>query len=361
MNCYVCNRGEGKNSEWIGCGYCEKKWAHLKCVHLDGVKQANIAKINWLCAYCDDWFKKKKIEEKDGNKWINLVKNVVENKMNATKKDIMEKVQEVGMQVRSMTYADKVKKDLKPVEKNLVIVESAGEDANMREKKEEVANALKGMQITDTRFSDKKIIMNFASEGEMNNAMTKLNHVNDVKAKNVKRKLSPKIMICNVHKEESKDDLMENLIERNDYLKNVDDIENKISFMFSKPASGNTVHYFLRCDPSIRKLIHDHKDCIKLEWGVYSVRDRYWVAACHHCQRYGHNEKNCTAKMNKEDPFCRHCGERHKTDQCNSPTKKCINCIRYKYSETDHVVGDRCCQVLIKEIKNVKDITDHGY
>ena len=202
--------------------------------------------------------------------------------------------------------------------------------------------------------------MNFATESDMNNAMSKLNHVVEVKTKNVRRKLTPKIMICNVYKDESKDDLIKNLIDRNDYLKTINDVEHKISLLFEKPASGNTLHYILKCDPEVRKLIHDNHDRIKLVWSVYEVRDRYWVNTCHYCQRHGHVEKNCLAKTN-EEPFCKYCSGRHKSNECSETSRKCINCIRYKNSDIGHAVGDRCCQVLIKETMNIKEITDHGY
>ena len=59
--------------------------------------------------------------------------------------------------------------------------------------------------------------MNFASERDMNNAMSKLKMT-------VRRKLRPKIMICNVYKNESKDELIRNLTDRNYYLKTIEDV-----------------------------------------------------------------------------------------------------------------------------------------
>ena len=349
-DCYICGSSGGKSSDWIGCSFCDENWAHLKCAGLDGVKAANIPRINWPCDPCAMKFKKMNIQ-KD-------FYEVMENKMTKIENDIIYKIEEVG-KVLSPSYADALKMTMKPMEKNLIIVESTDEQANMKQKKKEVSDALKGIQISDTRSSDKKIVMNFSSEIEMNTAMTKLNTIHDVKAKNVKKKLTPKIMICNVYKDESKDELIRNMIERNLFLKNVADVDKKISFMFDKPAAGNTVHYILKCDPMIRKLITDNGDRIKLEWGVYTVRDRYWVKVCHHCQRYGHGEEHCTAKA--EEPYCKHCGERHKSNQCDETVKKCINCVRYKYPDTKHVVGDKRCQALKNEMLSIATNTDHGY
>ena len=44
--------------------------------------------------------------------------------------------------------------------------------------------------------------------------------------------LLPKIMLCNVSKEENKDDIVQTIIERNDYLELIENILNKISMVF---------------------------------------------------------------------------------------------------------------------------------
>ena len=403
LSCPVCNRKDPD----VECEVC-RVWYHQKCVLPHSLKPPQIEKIHW---HCDECSKAGLVRMKQYNEAVKKlnedisecrkrekeldaemtrcaeIRAELEQKICAastaitslstdlpriesrlkyfediiidTKKEIVEKVEEVGIQT-SQSYADTLKKRVRPMEKNLVIVEST-DDTSINVKKNAVASALRGIQVNDTRFSDKKIIMNFASEREMNDAMSKLNDIHDVRTKNVRRKLSPKIMICNVYKDEVKDDLIRNLIDRNEYLQAIEDVEHKISLLFEKPAAGNTLHYVLKCDPSVRKLIHDNHDRIKLVWSVYEVRDRYWVTTCHYCQRHGHIEKNCSAKTKNEGPFCKYCSGRHKTDQCNESTRKCINCVRYKNTDTDHAVGDRCCQVLIKETMNIKEITDHGY
>ena len=82
---------------------------------------------------------------------------------------------------------------------------------------------------------------------------------------------------------------------------------------------------------------------------------------CYYCQRYGHLEANCTAKLNKEDPYCHKCAGSHRSKDCNSDNMKCINCIRFKKSEVDHMATRRCCPILELEIERIKTITDHGY
>ena len=206
----------------------------------------------------------------------------------------------------------------------------------------------------------KKIVMNFANESLRNEAAQKLENVEKLTTKSV-QKIKPKIMLCNVHKEETKEGIIDTIIARNDYLQAVPDIKSKIENIFCKPAAGGTVHYIMKCDPMIRQLLHQHQDRIKLEWGVYQVRDRYHALICYHCQRYGHTEANCNAKKNGEHPVCFKCAGNHKSKDCTSTEKKCINCVRFKKQNTDHSANNSCCIVLESEIDRIRNITDHGY
>lgn len=86
------------------------------------------------------------------------------------------------------------------------------------------------------------------------------------------RKLKPKIMICNVNKEEESDKILENVVDWNDYLQGVTGVKPNLELLFSKPASGGTIHFVIKCDPEIRELICKISDQVKLEWGVYSMR-----------------------------------------------------------------------------------------
>ena len=202
--------------------------------------------------------------------------------------------------------------------------------------------------------------MNFENEETLNDAMRKLGDMANMTTKSVK-KLNPKIMICNVHKEETESEIIDTVIERNEYLQSIDEVETKISVVFSKPASGGTLHYILRCDPEVRKLLRSHNDKVKLQWGVYIIRDRYHALACYYCQRFGHTEKNCNAKVNEDDPHCFKCAGNHRSKDCTETTRKCINCVRYKKSASDHSSMDHRCPILMSELDKIRNLTDHGY
>lgn len=375
--CYVCLQTDGEQIKWLGCSTCDT-WAHIKCVHLTGVKYENVQRINWVC---DECLHSLKIARKWMDK-IDEMKDMINDGFRAVKQDLRSQVDEVKKGVEGVTevvgdvseamkvdataqaspsYAEVIQQRKKRVEKNLLIVRASEENEKAIDKKDKVSQALSGVQIQDARFtSGGNIVMNFENEATRDEAAQKLENLEKVTVKSV-RKIMPKIMICNVPQEESKDTMIEFLIDRNEYLQTIPDIENKIKIIFSKPSAGGTMHYILKCDPSVRKLIHKNHDKLKLEWGVYMVRDRYHAIVCYYCQRYGHLEDNCTAKRNGEDPCCHKCAGHHRSKDCNVTEKRCINCVRFKKPTIDHSVNEKCCPIFIGELERIRTNTDHGY
>lgn len=369
--CYLCKDDKGDHTKWIGCSTCER-WAHIKCANLIGIKAENIKHITWVCKNCitelisvrdmvnelDYYRKQMKMMSENVEKVMTKFEGKIDN--------ISEKLEDVATtqqaeQAHSETgsWTAVVKKNSKQVKKNLLVVKTTNEEVKATDMKKDVSKALGGVQVTDARFTKGgNIVMNFEDEDIRDKAAHKLENVSNVTTKVVK-KLKPKIMICNVHKEETQDTIIKTLIERNDYLQSVSGIENMIEKIFTKPAAGDTLHYILRCDPRVRELIHKNSDKVKLEWGVYTVRDRYHTLMCYHCQRYGHTEANCGHKG--DDPYCFKCAGNHKSRDCNSREKKCINCMRYKKQDVNQTANENGCAVLQSEIEKIRNITDHGY
>lgn len=189
------------------------------------------------------------------------------------------------------TYAAVTKK------KNVLIVKSTDSQNDAVSRKCELAKALKDVQAVNTKFTGRgNVVMNFANEQERERAANVISGTLSNVETGVNKVFAPKIMICNVSKEESKDDLVEYLIAKNSYLQTIEDVQDKIKLIFNKPAQGNTVHYIIKCTPEIRELIHSYGDVVCLQWGRYTVRDRYHVFNCYFCQRYGHTEQKCNFK-----------------------------------------------------------------
>ena len=168
-----------------------------------------------------------------------------------------------------VTYADKTKR-------NLLVIKSQESTTKISERKKEVAEVLKNIPIVDTRFSQTgNLVVNFPNEECRDSATTLIqDNVGGAVTKKVK-KLLPKIMICNVHEEE--DDVMDAVIEKIVYLQSISNVSQKMTFLFKKSAASHTVQYIIKCDPEVRRVIHDHDDKILLRWGRYQIRDRSCV------------------------------------------------------------------------------------
>ena len=265
--------------------------------------------------------------------------------------DTMKSISQVGDE-NKVTYAGKVKG------KNLLVVKSADDSKGIGDKKKDVARALGGIPIVDTRFSNKgNVVVNFEDSDVRDDAARLIQgNVEGVVTKKV-GKLQPKIMICNVQREE--DDVLEAMIERNEVLRSIPGVREKFTFVLKKQAAGHTDHYIFKCAPEVRRAIHDNGDKVMLQWGRYGVRDRYHVLTCFYCQRYGHVDRDC--KFKEQHRVCGICSGNHETRGCSSTSFKCINCLRQKKSDTEHKVNSRCCRAFDAEILRLASITDHGY
>ena len=364
MPCYVCNDFVDEGSA-IGCSAC-LKGAHRKCVNANSLSKTDLKSINWVCTPCLDKFKN----------YLREGQTVIK-RLDKYQDDIQKKLGEVESKIESInnTMTNVEKKVAQPVtppsipglpssyasvaKKHLLVLKSTDDSQKASDMKHQISTALSGVQIVDTMFKHSgNVILNFENETERDKAATKVGNLNDLNVTKAK-KLLPKIMVCNVNACENEGDLIDTIIERNDYLKSIENVSDKIKVVFVKNAAGGTKHFILRCQPEVRGLIHKNGDDIKLKWGVYKVRDRYFATMCYHCLKYGHGQDKCPDK--DSNPCCKKCGENHSFRECESTVIKCLNCVRAKKSETNHCAGEICCPILSAEIEKIKNRVDHGY
>lgn len=379
--CLVCAKDKGGTTKVkrVICLSC-KMWCHTSCANLGGVKEENCSTINWICNKCAFDIKMGKnhplsIEVEKLRKEMQELKelirqgfsSVVQRESGAS--ELTECVSEVRQVVdvlniqaeSSASWVDVVKKKKKKENKNLLVIKANDEGKKAVALKKEVAQALSGVQIKDSKFTQSgNIVMNFANEAERDEAANKLKTIDAVNTKNVK-KLMPKIMVCNVHKIEEKDALIDTLIERNAFLQLIDDAKNKMKLVFDKQAAGGTIYYIIKCNPEIREIIHRNGDRLKLEWGIHDVRDRYHSLLCYHCLKFGHVRSDCVARERGDAPVCYKCAGGHEGKDCTATTKKCANCLKINKEEVDHWVTHDQCPIFAAEMLRIKANTDHGY
>ena len=346
--CGHCSEEIG--GDGVNCEVCQE-WYHLEnekeCSGINGKFKdlLNSDNILYICNKC-------KNSDLSFNRRFDKHNKCIEGKLQEVNskveliRDVLNKAEETVKQPMSsfspcssspVTYAGVAKK-------HLLVVKSTDNTRKAADKKEEISDALGDLQITDARFGRSgNVVLNFETEHQRDEAAAKVGVLDNLSATKSK-KLFPKIMICNVSTMENKDDLVQTIIRRNDYLQGIDGIMDKISLVFDKGAAGDTKHYILRCHPEVRGLIHKKGDVIKLDWGIYKVRDRYFATMCYHCLNYGHIKERCPTKDNS--PCCRKCAGDHSASGCSLNVKKCINCVRVKKADVDHMANEKCCPVL---------------
>ena len=364
MSCYHCEDFVEADKA-IGCSGC-KKWAHRKCVYMEKVGKNDLQHVNWICTPCLDTLKFYLREGKSINKKLDTYCKAVEEKLD----DVVSKVESVQTM---MTKVEKIadQPTLSPpqfspptsyanvTKKHLLVVKSTDNTQKATDKKDVISVALKDLQIADTKFRHSgNVILNFETEELRDRAADVVGDLDNLSATKTK-KLLPRIMICNVNTMESKADLVQTIISKNEYLQTVKDIDKKIDLIFEKNAKGGTIHYILKCHPEVRGLIFKNGDYVKLNWTVSKVRDRFYATMCYHCLSYGHVHARCP--NSDKEPCCKKCAGNHSARECSSTEKKCLNCGRAGKTDTDHEANEMGCPILMAEIAKIRNKTDHGY
>lgn len=92
--------------------------------------------------------------------------------------------------------------------KNLLVVKANNNEEKATDRKLDIATALAGVPINDSRFTvGGNIVMNFDDDATRNEAAETLKTINNMEISNVK-KIMQKIMHYNVSKEKDKDKLL---------------------------------------------------------------------------------------------------------------------------------------------------------
>ncbi|XP_043264227.1 uncharacterized protein LOC122404356 [Colletes gigas] len=168
------------------------------------------------------------------------------------------------------------------------------------------------------------------------------------------KKQSPSLIIYDVEKEHTmeelkKDFITKNFRDRNEEQQNI--LERDITFRHSFKNKDDRMNWIVEApNAEFNELIG--KGRVYLMWGTYRVREFLNITRCFKCHGYGHVAKNC----NGQDQLCETCGSKeHLKDKCKQKDKpKCINCIRAKKTETGHEVKSKNCPVYQNYVELVK-------
>lgn len=173
------------------------------------------------------------------------------------------------------------------------------------------------------------------------------------------KKQRPLLMIYDIEKDMTKDDILEDLI-----LKNMDIDKNETQFTVMREQI-KIVHMFnikntdrsnalIETNATIyNKLIN--KNRIYIGWRTHRIKEYINVTRCYRCFGYGHAAKNCRLKSQ----LCEKCGEEgHVKEKCKEASPVCVNCKRNRRKDIKHEVKSPLCPVHLRQVEIYKDRID---
>jgi len=165
------------------------------------------------------------------------------------------------------------------------------------------------------------------------------------------KKLSPTIMIYDVDEKHNKEDLKEDLIQKNfDNISTQEHTEllDKIKFLKCFKTKNNYVNWIVQIPGRyIEEILA--KGRVYMEWQIYRVREFINVIRCYKCQGYGHTAKVC----HSAEHLCELCGKQdHMKQDCpQKETPTCVNCARSRRRDFQHPVRSKMCPEYIRHVE----------
>ena len=133
-----------------------------------------------------------------------------------------------------------------------------------------------------------------------------------------------------------------------------------------KISLRNTISVGLKVSPAIRKLIFDTLTGFVFIGGKrITVKDRFFIKQCYHCQLFGHVSTDCPRKLSA--PTCLYCMDSHRSSNCpykhNKSCHSCAKCSASKIASDvaghqSHNSSSPDCPVYLRECKRLAQVTD---
>lgn len=273
------------------------------------------------------------------------------------------------------TSKQEVTNDLQPKETHKLVMEKAenGEDSSTNTGKidwTEVKRALKSVPVIKTSSRPNgSTMIHFKTKKDLETAEKELKKNEQIKVttrSETEKKLNPKITIFNIDPDiTSKEELLEELLLKNEHLKTVNDLNEEIKVVFIDTSDRFAV---IQMSLKMRDAIRRNDDKVSIGLQMHTVKDRFHVVQCYHCQRFGHMANSPYCKQRQSHPTCFYCAGDHASKDCqhkkNKKTekRKCSNCCssntkEIKQNATTHVASDTLCPSFVKEKERLMNRT----
>ena len=167
----------------------------------------------------------------------------------------------------------------------------------------------------------------------------------------------PRIVIYDIPTAIHKDDLVDEIYGRNEFLSDSFTKADFISkarplFRWTKTKSKYSTHWVMEVAPEVRTIVKEHGNRMYMGWTANRVADYLDASRCYKCQLYGHVTKHCKSAKDT----CGHCGRTgHLYKECvnkNNGSPVCTPC-RKSGRDHNHSVKDRNCTARNIAIRDV--------
>ena len=241
-----------------------------------------------------------------------------------------------------------------------VVIKALDKENKASDKSKEIGKILSDIPLEQTTTTkDGHLLVRIKDKADLDKAVQTLSKEKEklgIEA-NIKNKLKPKIMITNVPKMESKDDIVANILCKNQWLKSIVDKGEEFSLVASLNGRiDSSQNFIFKCSPQIRKLLIERDDKILTLFSKCQVYDHYNILQCFKCLKFGHHSSKCSSK----DQICAKCSGKHRLADCKHIGDPCCANCKSEDVKADHRANSRTCPKVISETNRVKNITDHG-
>lgn len=189
-----------------------------------------------------------------------------------------------------------------------------------------------------------------AQAGRLTEAISANPELADLAPRPPRRRL-PKVVLYNISKDCTKEELNDQLIKHNGFL------EGNIELLFPIKGKNGKAHWVAQVKPECFAKLKK-KGKLNLLWEVHTVREYFRETRCFKCCGFGHFQARCPEK----DQVCARCGEAgHKHQECKAEKPSCVNCTKANRKlklkeklDTAHSSLNRKCPCVIRELDRVK-------
>ena len=198
------------------------------------------------------------------------------------------------------------------------------------------------------------------TEGERDQLISIVTTSNTEMVVETPREIRHGITIVGLPDEYGKEEIIDMLMLQNGFIRQFaksNDIHKhiKIHAVTSLKNKPSCFQAFGDVSSTLREGFHYFSNKVTLGLNSCIIYDRYDVKRCYNCHKFGQHAKDCHTK---DEHVCGKCGDGHSTKECQSETKKCINCVRNNVTDVKHAASSHLCPSLVEQTNVLKKRND---